>query len=134
MRTMSQEQIQPHAFPTHYYGDIVRKLFILAGAMMVIGTPFFKNEISVPLIFPALAIAAFALVAGLTNPNQRWVAMINVALSAISLIIFEAYALENYQTTESATGAFFIATQALAIIFFFALYFSTKTLRGRFLR
>lgn len=130
----SPEEILFQKFPTHYYGDIVRKLFILAGAIMIIGTPFFKDEIAVPLVFPALAVVAFALIAGITNPRDRWAAMVNVAASAISLVVFEAFALGNYQETRNAGSGFFVATQALAIIFFFALYFSTKTLRGRFPR
>jgi amino acid permease len=69
------------------------------------------------------------------NPKQKWVIIFNNIFSVLAFIIFEYSATHTYLNFSSTSGtavAFFWTNQALAIIFFFAAYFSTKTLR-RFL-
>src|SRR3989344_1598200 len=85
-------------YASHYYGDIVRRLFFIAG---------------------------------LTNPLQKWVMALNTGISLIGLITFEYHAVTGY---DNLRDPLFWINQGLAFIFFFALYYSTKTVRGAILR
>jgi hypothetical protein len=121
--------------PKYYYGDEVRGLFIMAGVLMVISYPFFSRLVGSSLLFSIIACVAMAVFGGLMNPKQKWVIIFNNIFSILAFIIFEysaTHAYLNFSSTIGLNVAFFWANQALAIIFFFAAYFSTKTLR-RFL-
>jgi len=113
----------------HYYGDIVRRLFIVGGMVMVVTYPFFKDRIIAPAIFSVLAIVIVGLAAGLTNPRQQWVMVLDVCISVLGLVFFEYYAITQTATFEEL---FFWMNQLLAAIFFAAFYYSVKTLRGSF--
>lgn len=115
----------------HYYGDMVRRLFILAGVVILVMLPVLQSALSVPLLATILAVIVIAFFAGFTNPLQKSVAFFNILISAGGLILFEYQAVLSY-VPEKIT--FLFGThQLLAIIFFFALYYSVKTLRGMML-
>ena len=116
----------PTALP-HYYGDIVRKLFLLGGLIMLLALPFFNQFLPVPAFVSMLAVLVIGVIAGFTNPLQRWVMLIDIIVSLIGLAAFEYHAISQYNDIPILL---FGIDQLLAIIFFFALYFSTKTLRG----
>lgn len=118
--------------PQHYYGDTVRRLFIFAAVVMLVGLPFFADRLSAPLVLVLFAILLVALFAGLTNPRQQWVAVLNIGISLIVLIVFEYYAIMFYAEGGSFQLLFWIV-QVLAVSFLFALYFSVKMLRGMLL-
>lgn len=113
----------------HYYGDAIRILFLVAGVIMILTLPFFKNLIPMPVFFSVLALVIIATAAGLTSPTKRGVMILNVFVSLVAFSIFEYYAITQYGTVDPI---FFFSNQALAIVFFFTLYYSTKTLRGHF--
>lgn len=114
----------------HYYGDVVRFLFLAAAVIMLVALPFLNPNLPVPLIFSILIILTIGLVAGVTNPLQKSTLFITTGISAIALAVFEYYAVTTYINT-SYTNILFIVNQVLALIFLFALYYSTKTLRAR---
>lgn len=114
----------------HYYGDVVRFLFLLAAVIMLITLPFLNPNLPVPLILSILIILTIGLVAGITNPLQKSTAVITTGISSIALVVFEYYAVTTY-LTYSFTSLLFIVNQILALIFLFALYYSTKTLRAK---
>ena len=114
----------------HYYGDVVRFLFLAAAVIMLVTLPFLNPNLPVPLIFSILIILSIGLVAGVTNPLQKSTSFITTGISAIALIVFEYYAVTTYINT-SYTNILFIVNQILALIFLFALYYSTKTLRAK---
>ncbi len=116
----------------HYYGDIVRILFLISALIMVVGLPQVESYIGVPTIFSVFAILVLGLVAGFTNPKQIWDAGVNAVISLVGFLVFESYAVWSYQKY-SATNKFFIANLALGFIFLFAIYFSVKTFRGLWL-
>lgn len=125
------QQLKNEKFMTrHYYGDVVRFLFIAAAIIMLITLPFINQRLPVPLAFSLIAILMFGLIAGLTSPLQKNTLIINTGVSLVSLVVFEYYAVNSY-LKYSALDALFIVNQLLAIIFFFALYYSTKTLRSK---
>lgn len=114
----------------HYYGDVVRFLFLLAAVIMLITLPFLNPNLPVPLILSILIILTIGLVAGVTNPLQKSTSAITTGISSIALVVFEYYAVTTYLAS-SFTNLLFIVNQILALIFLFALYYSTKTLRAK---
>lgn len=116
----------------HYYGDTVRKLFMAGAILMLISLPFMSAFLSVPIYVSILASIAIGIFAGITNPLQVWVAVLNFTLSVIAVVMFEYAAVNGYQTY-SLTHRTFWVNQILAVNFLVALYYSTKTVRGMFL-
>ena len=114
--------------PEHYYGDLVRRLFMFAAVVMVVGLPFVLNDVPFPLFISLFAILVIGIFAGLTNPKHFWVAILNLLISSVAILTFEWIAVDAYLKQLSF---FFVINQLLAIIFLFALYYSTKTLRGK---
>jgi hypothetical protein len=112
----------------HYYGDIVRRLFLTGGGIMLLTLPFLKEYTNVRTILSTFIILVIAFLAGITNPKQKWTMYLDSSTSIIALIVFEFAAVQVFQT--SSFSGFFWVNQTLAIIFFFSLYFSIKTLRG----
>ncbi|MEK7608026.1 MAG: hypothetical protein AAB495_00380 [Patescibacteria group bacterium] len=111
----------------HYYGDTVRRLFMASGMIMLVGLPFIYDNLPLPLFSSLLAISVVALTAGFLSPIHFPVLAFDLSISVGGLIAFEYYAVQAYLADEDA---FFALNQALAIIFFYALYYSVKTLRG----
>lgn len=126
-QAMPRRQLAPPTALPHYYGDKVRQIFLTGGLIMLITTPFFNQYLPLPAFLPLVAVLVIALIAGLTNPMQRWVMIVNVVASLIALISFEYHAISQFK---AIPWLLFGIDQLLAILFFFALYLSTKTLRG----
>lgn len=114
----------------HYYGDIVRKLFLLGGAIMLVILPFVYSRLPVPYITSILIIMAIDVFAGITNPAWEWIELVDSAVSLVGFIIFSFYTVQIY-IQNNVYDILFWGDFALGVIFFFALYFSTKTLRGK---
>lgn len=118
--------------PEHYYGDTVRFLFLIAAVIMLISLPSFSSIINIPIVLSVGIILVLGLVAGLTNPRQKWEAIINVGVASVGFLISETQAVLVYQQNITTTLAqrFFITNLGLGLIFLIALYFAVKTLRG----
>ncbi len=115
----------------HYYGDVVRRLFIAGGVVMVFTLPFFEHLLPGPYFVSILVMLAVGVAAGLTNPRQNWAIILDVAISLFTFVIFEYHAATNFP---DKTEFLYWVTQGLAILFFFALYFSIKSARGAFMK
>lgn len=115
----------------HYYGDVVRVMFMGAALLMIIGLPYFTQQglLPVPLSVSIFGIVVLGVLAGLINPRQTYTIILNFAVALTGLLFFEYYAISNFLDNQTA---FFIANQCLAILFFVALYYATKTLRGHY--
>src|SRR3989344_4510405 len=113
----------------HYYGDVVRRLFIVGSFVMLLTLPIFNSLIPVHVFFSILAIIIVSTIAGMMNPIHKTMAVIEFFVSIIALLIFEYFAVEYFVSLGQNHPLFFI-NQGLAILFFVALYFSSKTLRG----
>lgn len=114
--------------PPHYYGDIVRKLFIASAAVMIILLPFIKDELGWPVFLSVCAVFVLGLAAGFTTPRRRDVSLYNVLISLVGLFIFEFEAIVVYGK-DNYSFLLFWGSQILAVLFLFALYFSVKTFR-----
>lgn len=115
----------------HYYGDIVRRLFIVAALVMLASLPFLQSFVPLPTFFAILAILIIVLAAGFLAPTQKWMMLTDMIISGAAVLVFEDYAVQAYLRNGTA---FFVANQALAIIFFIAFYFAVKTVRGAFFK
>lgn len=120
----------------HYYGDEVRRLFIVGGLLMLVSYPFFSSLVNVPLGVALAGCLTLAVFGGLMNPKQMWVIVLNAIIPVIAFPFFQYFAVHAYislSPTVPLNLAFFWANQILSIIFFSAAYFATKTLRGALL-
>ncbi|MBU6447411.1 hypothetical protein KGQ24_01030 [Patescibacteria group bacterium] len=117
---------------SHYYGDIVRALFLEAAVIMLVGLPGLTNYLSMPVIFSIVGILILSIAAGITNPKMFWDSAINTTISIGGLAIFETYAVKAYRDF-GAADKFFIVNMLLGLTFLLATYFSVKTFRGLFL-
>lgn len=110
----------------HYHGDIVRKLFVAAGVILLVALPIFSELLPISTISLIVAIVVMIFFAALTNPKLRWTNIIDVLIATVGVVVFEFLAVVNY----AIDGMSFIASQALALIFLFALYYSARTARA----
>ena len=115
------------AFP-HYYGDIVRLFFLFAGIVMLLSLPLLTDILPVPIYISIISILMLIFVAGLTNPAQKWVSVLDIIMSAVGFVVFEYYAAKIF--SQNIDFYVFLVNQTLAAFFLFAFYFATKTLRG----
>lgn len=115
----------------HYHGDRTRTFLVIAATLMLIGLPFFKNQIPYPLSLSIITIVILIFLAGLTNPKLVWITFVEVTISALGFFVFEYFAIFKFT---NFSDLFFWTNQILALLFFFAFYFATKTLRGFYLR
>lgn len=116
----------------HYYGDIVRYLFLAAGIIMLVTLPLFQSLIETPLMVSISGIAVLGIAAGLTNPQQIVSAVVNFVISIVGFITFAYSATTSFQG-KIENDKFILTNIILAAIFIFAIYFSMKTMRSRLL-
>jgi hypothetical protein len=115
---------------SHYYGDTVRQIFIAAAALMLLAAPFYTDDLAIELPFIVIGTVVLVCVAALTSPRKRAAISADAIAAGVGLVIFEMWALLGY---DNGTLLQFALREALAILFLFALYFSTKTLRSMLL-
>jgi len=119
--------------PAHYYGDIIRVLFVAAGVLMIVSLPFFKDQIPVDPAGAIFFILILGVLAGFLSPRQKWVPVVNAVFSLFSVLVFEYYAMSSYKNLgQIFTDPFFLINQILAILFFATLYLSIKTIRATY--
>ncbi len=110
----------------------MRELFLGAGILMISVLPFFTELTGIPFIISIAAIMIMALLAGLQSPNKKWVTRINTIIAALGYGLFQYKAISYYlaSTPFTISWRFFTINQILAIVFFIALYYSSKTMRN----
>jgi hypothetical protein len=117
----------------HYYGDAVRFLFMLAAIIMLITLPFLSGKLPVSIYVAILVILVIGILAGITNPLQKWISALNAVISIGALSVFEYYSVKAFIIYQGTT-LYFITNQVLAFVFLIALYYSIKTLRALYLK
>lgn len=116
----------------HYYGDIVRRLFIAVAVIMAVGLPLFMDKVPMPAFISILVILAIGFAAGLTNPKQTWTTIADFSMAILGLVFFEFLSIESYRE-ENGMTLYFFYNQGITVLFFFALYYASKTLRAIYL-
>jgi hypothetical protein len=128
---MDEDRRKDRPIKGHYYGDVVRRIFIAIGAIMISTAPFFKTLIPTPVFISVIAVVVICIAAGAANPRQRFASIINFGISITGFILLEYYAILSYDPAgDFRTKIFFLTNQLLAILFFIAIYYSTKTIRA----
>lgn len=112
----------------HYYGDIVRVIFITGAVFMLWGISRMTELLNIPAWLSIVAIAILGISAGITNPVQKRSLQINAIISVVFMMIFAYVAWYAYN--ESIGKEVELANQIAAILFLGASYFSIKSLRG----
>lgn len=113
----------------HYYGDYVRQLFILAGILMLIFSPFLAATNPAVLPFEIGGAIVTVILAALTSPINKLAMVANAIVSVIGVITYEMLALAAFFDGRMIV---FIEREAIVLIFLLALYFSVKTARNMF--
>lgn len=115
---------------SHYYGDTMRTLLIIAGLAVLFAMLVDAEFRSLYVIVEVLGVLAFVVLAGLTSPVSRPPIVTTTLLAAAAFIFFEYLAVGAYLEARSFLGIVFLTRQAIAILLLSVVYFGTKTLRG----
>ena len=120
----------PFGILEHYYGDIVRMLFV--GIAVVIGLciPFLADR-HLGVVIGVPFVVVLILLAGLTNPRGRIVLLADLIVSIIGIFFSEVTAISAYDV--QAWGWLAIL-EFVAMLFFVTAYFSVKTVRAMAMR
>ena len=115
--------------PSHYYGDIIRILFIVNSILILIGLPLFNSILDIPFPITIAGVVYLIAVAGIINPLSFTAAIITLGTAIIGFVFFETLAF-SYLLSSTSHIIFGIANQLVAILFLYGLYYSLKTVRG----
>lgn len=117
----------------HYYGGVVRTLFIVNAAVLLIAA---STGADLPLSDGGTVFSAIVLIiaAGVTNPTQVWIHWINEMLSIVGIALFAMSAISHYRAGMHLSDPPFFFIEVLALLFLLSLYYATKTIRGVLLR
>ncbi len=117
----------------HYHGDAVRALFMLGAIVLIVAESIGVN---LPLSVTGVVVAAALLViaAGITNPTAQWIHWLNALLAITGTLLFGTSVIEQYRAGANTMSLSFVFLEALALVSLFALYFTTRTIRGLWLR
>ncbi len=113
---------------SHYYGDVVRGLFI-TGAVLCFLTQFFGTRLPFSPGALMLIIIVLVIAAGITNPVQHWIHWVNVVIASLGLLLFGGLALARLHSAADVFSQNGIVA-VIAVVFLAALYYGTSTVRG----
>ncbi len=113
----------------HYYGDIVRQLFLSAAVIMLVGLPIFAGQLRLGIFAAVMGVLVIGLFAGMTSPKQKIIMITDVCIALIGSVVFEVTAVYSYRSNVFFQPYFFF-NQVLALIFFVATYLAVKSARG----
>lgn len=111
----------------HYYGDVVRRIFIAVSALLLVSSPFVSRDVPVVLGIGVAFALILALLAAITNPQKQWSMMANAVAALFGVLLAEVFALAAFSADAYVT---FVIAEGFVIAFLFALYFSVKTVRA----
>jgi hypothetical protein len=128
------EHVPRHHEIPHYHGDGVRVLFVVSAVILIVAQ---STGAELPLSTFGTVIAAVVLViaAGITNPAQFRIHWANAFLAMFGVLIFGTTAVNHYRTPgASLFDSSFVYVEALALLSLIALYFTTRTVRGLYMK
>lgn len=117
----------------HYYGGVVRALFIVAALVLLIAKTV-GAELPLSLTGSVVTAVLLIVAAGITTPVLVWIQWINEVFALWGTLLFGTSAIEHYRAGSTIADTSFFAVEVLAILFLIALYYATKTVRGILLR
>lgn len=111
----------------NYYGDYVRQIFFVCGALMLVLTPFVGSSFPALLPFEIGGGLILVLLGALTSPTNHLSILADVIAAAAGALVYELLAISHYNAGNYIA---FIEREAFAIALLIALYFGVKTLRN----
>ena len=118
----------------HYYGDIVRRLFLAAAILITFSTPLFFHLVPLLLIpvFSLIVAVALVFLAGYTSRTKKRVVELDIISSTLAIFLFgfSAFSVWLADHPDWHRILLFFLLSSLSAIFIFALYYSVKSIRG----
>lgn len=111
----------------HYYGDSVRQLLLGAAALMLIGSPFYSDNLAAEFPFIVIGALLAAALAAIINPRDRWISVVIALLSGAGVVVYAMWGMFGYEIINPVA---FVLRLAVAVILLFVFYFSMKTMRA----
>lgn len=115
---------EPHI--RHYYGNVVRVLFIVLAVCIAISIPL-SGEMELAIYFAGPAVLSLILLAGLTNPHSKNIFVLNVLVSGLGILCAEVLALGAFAASNML---FFIIMEIVTGLCIASFYYSVKTMRA----
>lgn len=124
------ESVSPRHVIPHYHGHSVRALFFVAAIVIIVAQ---STGADLPFsTFGSVMVAIMLVIAaGITSPSQSGIHWFNAWIAAIGVILFSTSAVATFRAGVSLLDPSFVYTEALALLSLVALYFTTRTIRGR---
>lgn len=110
----------------HYYGDVVRVLFIVIAVLLGISV-LLSDNVPLGLIISTPAIILLVMLAGYMNPHGRIVFIVSMLTAAFGVLVIEIFAAAAYTQSNMPLAASLGIAWLMCII---ALYYSVKNLRA----
>ena len=113
----------------HYHGDEVRVIFVVSAIVLIIAQ---STDAHLPFSTFGAVLSAILLVvaAGITNPSGGWIHWVNALIAVLGILIFGTSAVAHYREGINVFDPSFMYIEALSLLSIFALYFTTRTIRG----
>jgi hypothetical protein len=125
--------VPPHPGVPHYHGRIVRALFLI-GALILIVAQSTGADLPLSTFGTVFGATVLVIAAGITNPNHFWIHWLNALLAVLGALIFGTSVIERYRDGARLFESSFAIIEGLALMSLIALYFTTRTIRGIYLR
>lgn len=111
----------------HYYGDVVREIFVALAVLTLIAVPLAGDLL--PVGWPTEIVIAIGLIflAGFTNPHSATFIACDMIVAALGIFFIESTAITHYQTD---SAFLFFLREVAVILLLFAFYHSVKTTRA----
>lgn len=129
MQELYNTKVERNNAPIHYYGDIVRGCFIMAGCILLAIVLIDRRFLEFYLVLGTLGVLIMVILAGLTSPRTFWVLVSEAIIAGFGFITFEYLAVVAYIHTESLIDPIFLLRQLLSVLFLVTLYYSVKSIR-----
>lgn len=111
----------------HYYGDLVRALMLATAILILVGAPFYADDLKFELPFILAGAIILVALAAMTTPKSRLIMRLDAVAAGTGAVLYEMWALWGFGTSSPLD---FVMREAPAIILLVAFYFALKTLRA----
>lgn len=128
-RNQLQSQLPQWPSVAHYYGDVVRIIFVVCAVVIGALIPL-SGSIGFGLVIAMPIVLMLVVLAGFTNPHSTAVMVFDLIAAAVCILIAETYAITAYQSEQLYV---FLVFEALSVLLLVALYFSAKNVRAAML-
>ncbi len=88
----------PFARIPHYYGDVVRILFLVTAGVLLVALPAYPDLLPLLPTWQAVLAVVLVIFAALTNPLKRWALVADSVIAGILVIVIELIAIESYSS------------------------------------